>query len=207
MSGQDDFRRQFDVSRETIHRLEHLEALLRKWNPAINLVSQSTLSEVWTRHFLDSAQLLQMTGPSPQHWGDLGSGGGFPGLVVGILALEQAPDMRLTLVESDKRKAAFLLNAVRELQISATVAAVRIEALDPLGVEVLSARALAPLDVLLGFAKRHLLPEGVALFPKGKSWREEVALARQSWSFECEQKPSATDPDSVVLKIKGLQSA
>ena len=207
MTGQDDFRRRFDVSRETILRLELLEALLLKWNPAINLVSQSTLSEVWTRHFLDSAQLLQIAEPSPQHWGDLGSGGGFPGLVIGILTREIFPTMHLTLVESDKRKAAFLVNAVRELDLGAKVASLRIESLDPLQVDHLSARALAPLDVLLGFASRHLLPEGVAIFPKGRSWREEVALARQSWSFDCEQKPSATDPDSVVLKIKGLQRA
>lgn len=207
MTGQDDFRRRFDVSRETILRLELLEALLLKWNPAINLVSQSTLSEVWTRHFLDSAQLLQIAEPSPQHWADLGSGGGFPGLVIGILTREIFPTMRLTLVESDKRKAAFLVNAVRELDLGAKVASLRIESLDPLQVDHLSARALAPLDVLLGFASRHLLPEGVAIFPKGRSWREEVALARQSWSFDCEQKPSATDPDSVVLKIKGLQRA
>lgn len=205
MTGAELFSRRFDVSRETIQLLEQLEALLRKWNPAINLVSPNTLSEIWSRHFIDSAQLLHLLDHSPNHWADLGSGGGFPGLVVGVLAKERFPEMKLTLVESDKRKAAFLSTAARDLGISATVAPVRIEMLDPLAVDVLSARALASLDLLLGFAERHLSPDGIALFPKGNRWREEVALAKQKWSFDCEQKPSATDPESVVLKIKGLQ--
>ncbi|PYF11880.1 16S rRNA (guanine527-N7)-methyltransferase [Rhodobacter viridis] len=205
MTGPELFAAHFDVSRETIQLLEQLEALLRKWNSAINLVSPNTLSEIWSRHFLDSAQLLDMLDTTPERWGDLGSGGGFPGLVVGVLAKERFPDMKLTLVESDKRKAAFLANAVRDLGIFAKVEPMRIEMLGPLHADVLSARALASLDLLLGFAERHLSPDGIALFPKGNRWREEVALAKQKWSFDCEQKPSATDPESVVLKIKGLQ--
>lgn len=207
MTGPEAFVNQVDVSRETIRLLERLEALLKKWNPAINLVSPRTLAEIWTRHFLDSAQILQSVAQAPQHWADLGSGGGFPGLVVGVLAKEQFPDMQLTLVESDKRKAAFLLNAVRDLGLSAVVADRRIESLDPLKADVLSARALAPLETLLSYAERHLSPTGIALFPKGNRWREEVAQAQQTWSFEVEPKPSATDPESVVLKIKGLHRA
>lgn len=207
MTGPEAFANQVDVSRETIRLLERLEALLKKWNPAINLVSPRTLAEIWTRHFLDSAQILQSVAQAPQHWADLGSGGGFPGLVVGVLAKEQFPDMQLTLVESDKRKAAFLLNAVRDLGLSAVVADQRIESLDPLKADVLSARALAPLETLLSYAERHLSPTGIALFPKGNRWREEVAQAQQTWSFEVEPKPSATDPESVVLKIKGLHRA
>ena len=207
MTGPEAFANQVDVSRETIRLLERLETLLKKWNPAINLVSPRTLAEIWTRHVLDSAQILQSVAQAPQHWADLGSGGGFPGLVVGVLAKEQLPDMQLTLVESDKRKAAFLLNAVRDLGLSAVVADQRIESLDPLKADVLSARALAPLETLLSYAERHLSPAGIALFPKGNRWREEVAQAQQTWSFEVEPKPSATDPESVVLKIKGLHRA
>ena len=207
MTGPEAFANQVDVSRETIRLLERLETLLKKWNPAINLVSPRTLAEIWTRHFLDSAQILQSVAQAPQHWADLGSGGGFPGLVVGVLAKEQFPHMQLTLVESDKRKAAFLLNAVRDLGLSAVVADQRIESLDPLKADVLSARALAPLETLLSYAERHLSPAGIALFPKGNRWREEVAQAQQTWSFEVEPKPSATDPESVVLKIKGLHRA
>ncbi|TKD26194.1 16S rRNA (guanine(527)-N(7))-methyltransferase RsmG [Rhodobacter capsulatus] len=207
MTGPEAFADLVDVSRETIERLERLEALLKKWNPAINLVSPRTLAEIWTRHFLDSAQILQSVAQAPQHWADLGSGGGFPGLVVGVLAKERFPDMRLTLVESDKRKAAFLLNSVRDLGLFAEVADRRIESLDPLAADVLSARALAPLEMLLSYAERHLSPAGIALFPKGNRWREEVAQAQQKWSFDFEPKPSATDPESVVLKIKGLHRA
>jgi 16S rRNA (guanine527-N7)-methyltransferase len=204
MNGPETFLARCDVSRETIARLEHLEALLRKWNPAINLVSPQTLATVWTRHFLDSAQLYALADGAPKHWADLGSGGGFPGLVLGILEREKAAGMSLTLVESDQRKAAFLAHAARDLGISATIEAKRIEALVPLRADVVSARALAPLAQLLDFAERHLAPGGIGLFPKGGRWRDEVAFAQQKWSFDVEPKPSATDPEAVVLKIKGL---
>lgn len=205
MSEVETFAKRMDVSRETLTRLEKLEALLRKWNPAINLVSGQTLAQVWTRHFLDSAQLFDLAPASALTWADLGSGGGFPGLVVGVLALEKNPDLELTLVESDKRKAAFLLTAIRELGLSAHVRAERIEQAAPLNVEVLSARALAALPLLLEFSERHLRADGIALFPKGASWRDEVAQALQSWSFEYEALPSLTDADAVILKIKGLK--
>lgn len=205
MSGIDDFRGQLDVSRETLERLTELEALLRKWNAAINLVSPQTLSQVWTRHFLDSAQLFGLADPTPSLWGDLGSGGGFPGLVIGILARERWPEMQLVLVESDKRKCAFLLAAIRALDLRASIRAERIEATAPLGAKVLSARALAALPQLLDFAERHLAEDGVALFPKGNRWREEVALAQQSWSFTVETHPSKTEADAVILKIRGVQ--
>lgn len=207
MISRDDFSAVANVSRETVSRLGLLEALLRKWNPVINLVSPQSLSEIWTRHFLDSAQLFELIDVAPKHWADLGSGGGFPGLVVGVIATERSPQTKFTFVESDKRKAAFLLNAVRELGICGQVRTTRIESLDSLDADVLSARALASLEVLLGFAERHLAPQGVALFPKGNRWREEVALAQQKWSFAFEPKPSATDPDSVVLKIQGVHRA
>ncbi|SOC06538.1 16S rRNA (guanine(527)-N(7))-methyltransferase RsmG [Rhodobacter maris] len=199
------FAARVNVSRETLDRLSALEALLQKWNPAINLVSAATLTEVWTRHFLDSAQLFDCIAGEVAHWADLGSGGGFPGLVVGVLAREKRPEMHLTLVESDKRKSAFLLNAARELGLKAVVRAERIEKVPPLGADVLSARALAPLPKLLEFAALHLSPGGIALFPKGERWKEEVALAEASWSFTCEPRESLTDPQAVVLKIRGLE--
>jgi len=204
MTGPEEFARQLDVSRETIARLVELEALLRKWNAAINLVSPQTLSQVWTRHFLDSAQLFELADQPPSLWADLGSGGGFPGLVIGVLAKERWPDMKLTLVESDKRKCAFLLAAIRALDLPATVRAERIEATAPLQAQVLSARALAPLAQLCGFAERHLATGGTALFPKGHRWRDEVASAQESWSFTFEAHPSMTEADAVILKIKGL---
>lgn len=194
----------FDVSRETLERLEVFDALLKKWNPAINLVSKRTLDEVWTRHILDSAQLFAKADAKTKAWADLGSGGGFPGLVIAILALQKAPEMRVVLIESDQRKATFLRAVVRELSLNAEVLADRIEAISPMGADVVSARALAPLPQLLEYAARHLAPSGCALFPKGATWKDEVQQAKDLWNFELEAVPSLTEPSATILKLKGI---
>ncbi|MCV2882100.1 16S rRNA (guanine(527)-N(7))-methyltransferase RsmG [Actibacterium sp. XHP0104] len=191
------------VSRETFERLKTYESLLHKWNPAINLVAKSTLADAWARHFVDSAQIFQLA-PLARHWADLGSGGGFPGMVIAILAAEHAPDMQVTLVESDQRKATFLRTVAREAGVRANVIAERIEDVPPLGADVLSARALASLDVLLGFAQRHLLPDGVAIFPKGANHQAELTEALANWRFEVQKSNSVTDSNAVILAIKGL---
>lgn len=193
-----------DVSRETLERLKTYEALLKKWNPAINLVSKSTLADAWTRHFIDSAQIFGLAAPNARRWIDLGSGGGFPGMVIAILAAEKNPNLKVTLVESDQRKATFLRNVARETGVEAEVIAKRIEAVDPLEADVLSARALASLDQLLSFAERHMCPSGIALFPKGTSHQQELAQANESWQFECDITPSRTQPDAVILSIGGI---
>jgi len=199
------FQADFDVSRETLERLHGLEVLLRKWNKAINLVSAATLSAVWTRHFADSAQIFALAPENSLHWADLGSGAGFPGLVIAILAKEKHPDLAVTLVESDHRKSAFLLTAIRELGLEAEVKAERIEETESLDCDVLSARALAPLPKLLEFSARHLSDQGLALFPKGARWEEEVASARENWSFDLQVSPSRSDPSGVILKISGAK--
>ncbi|MCL7465490.1 16S rRNA (guanine(527)-N(7))-methyltransferase RsmG [Phaeovulum sp. NW3] len=201
------FQERFDVSRETLDRLSRYEVLLQKWNPAINLVSNGTLQDIWARHFLDSAQLFSIAAPSEGRWVDLGSGGGFPGLVIAILALEKAPGIQMTLVESDLRKSAFLSTVAREIGLRVLVLSERIERLEPMDADVLSARALAPLPRLLDFAQLHLKSSGTALFPKGATWRDEVALARTRWVFNVDSIPSLTDPASVVLKIQGVSRA
>ena len=193
-----------NVSRETSERLDSYAALLGKWNPAINLVSKSSLADLQTRHFADSAQLLALCPPTARHWADLGSGGGFPGLVIAILAAESLPDLSVTLVESDCRKAAFLSAVVRETGIRATVVADRIESLAPLAADVLSARALAPLPQLLTFAEQHLAPKGRALFPKGATHRSEVAESLAEWRFDLREHPSKTDAHAVILEIEGV---
>lgn len=192
------------VSRETTERLEALEALLRKWNPAINLVAKSTLPEAWRRHILDSAQIYALAPVQVGHWADLGSGGGFPGLVVAILAHDLDPGRRVTLVESDQRKATFLREAARQLGVSVTVISERIEKTEPLAADVLSARALTGLPGLCAFAERHLRSDGLALFPKGTSWRDEVAEAGRHWKFDITVYPSDTDPSAVVLAMKAI---
>ena len=193
-----------NVSRETLDRLDTYAALLEKWNPKINLVSKSTIPELWTRHLLDSTQVLDQA-PTFAHWVDLGSGGGFPGLVVAILAAETYPEAQFTLIESDQRKCAFLRQVARECGLKPAILAERIESAAPQGADVLSARALASLDLLLGFAERHLKPEGVALLPKGARWKQEVTAAEAHWRFHCEPVPSTTESEAVILKIGGIE--
>lgn len=190
-----------DVSRETRADLERLADLVTKWTRRINLISRSTIDDLWDRHIMDSLQLAVVMPTGAASWLDLGSGGGFPGLVIGIVAKRQNADLLLTLVESDVRKAVFLRTAIREIGIRATVLNKRIEALPPQSADILSARALADLPTLLGYADRHLRPDGTALFPKGATWKKEVAAARKEWSFTCEATRSRTDTKSVILTI------
>lgn len=192
-----------DVSRETLERLEVYVDLVRKWNPKINLVSKPSLDDIWQRHIADSVQLNNLA-PSGDTWVDLGSGGGFPGIVLAILGLEAATDREFTLIESDHRKSTFLRTAIRELELKAQVLSQRIEEVPPLKADVLSARALADLDTLLGFASRHLHPAGTALFPKGETWEKEEHAAREQWSYSCEVIKSKTNPDAAILKIKDI---
>lgn len=193
-----------DVSRETSERLETYAALLRKWNPRINLVSRSSLPDLWTRHFADSAQLHALAQHPVGHWVDLGAGGGFPGLVIAIMGLETGSPARVTLVESDARKGAFLRTVIRETGAPAEVITGRIEAVPPLMADVLSARALADLETLLIYAERHLAPHGTAIFPKGTSWEKELPAAHRTWRFDCRVAKSETEEGSVLLRITGV---
>lgn len=194
------------ISGASEDRLVAFESLVRKWNPAVNLVSKSSLADLRHRHIADSIQLLAFSEVTGGHWVDLGTGGGFPGLVIAILAAE-IPGLRVTCIESDGRKAAFLTAAVRELGVDATVLAQRIEDAAPQQGDVVSARALAPLDLLLPLALRHLKPGGMAIFPKGARYATEVAAARGAWRFDLTEAPSLTDPGARLLKLEGLARA
>ena len=196
-----------DVSRETSERLKTFEALVHKWNPAINLVSRNSLAQLRERHILDSIQVYKAAPHNFDHWVDLGSGGGFPGIVIAILAAEAFPTQRATLIESDTRKAMFLRTALRETGVPATVLAERIEVAEPQNAQIVSARALADLTDLLGYAARHLAPEGVAIFPKGATWRDEVEAAKSQWNFSMEVVTSKLDPDAAILSITGVSRA
>jgi 16S rRNA (guanine527-N7)-methyltransferase len=196
-----------DVSRETLDRLVGLLALVEKWNPAINLVAAASLQDGWNRHIIDSAQLMAFVPPDAHTWADFGSGAGFPGLVIAILAAEQMPDLRITLVESDKRKAAFLTQAARQLGLTVRVLTERAGTLNRLNADVISARALAPLPDLCALAQRHLAPNGVAVFPKGAQAEVELAGAARSWRFQCEMSESHTDPAGRVIILKNGEHA
>lgn len=192
-----------NVSRETKSHLDNLADLLEKWNRTINLVSKSTIRQIWQRHILDSIQIFNH-GSTASIWADLGSGGGFPGLVVAILAKEKAPDMRVVLVESDQRKAAFLRHASRTLGLNAEILSERIEAIAPLMADVVSARALASLPQLCNFATYHLTAGGRGVFLKGRSAAIEIDAAQKDWRFTLESYTSITDPESSVLVLQGI---
>lgn len=190
-----------NVSRETFRKLQAYVSLVEKWTPKINLIAKSTIPLIWSRHIRDSLQLCEAGPESFDLWVDLGSGGGFPGMVAAILA-EGAPAKRsVTLVESDKRKSAFLRAALRETGVSGMVVPERIETLMPQGASVVSARALADLNTLMTYAHRHLATDGIALFSKGATWEKEILDARHTWSFSYDALKSETEDGSVVLRI------
>ncbi|UWR37535.1 16S rRNA (guanine(527)-N(7))-methyltransferase RsmG [Sulfitobacter sp. W074] len=191
-----------NVSRETFDKLAAFAELVRKWNPKINLVSKNSLDDLWQRHILDSVQVFELA-EGEGHWVDLGSGGGFPGIVVAILN-QEAQNFQVTMVESDQRKCAFLRTAIRELGLTALVKTERIEQLDGLGSDILSARALADLTQLLDFTELHLNSDGTALFPKGQNWRSEDSDAKQVWAYALEAVESKTNPTAAILKIKDI---
>ncbi|MCA0042142.1 16S rRNA (guanine(527)-N(7))-methyltransferase RsmG [Celeribacter litoreus] len=196
---------EINVSRETLERLTAYLELLKKWNPAINLVAKSTIDHAWDRHFVDSAQVHRLMPENCEKWCDIGSGGGFPGLVCATLSMEFAPETQFTLIESDQRKAAFLRTVITELGLNAQVFSKRIEEVDPVGADILSARALAPLSKLLEFSERHLRHGGHALFLKGASFRDEISESLKSWHFSYEERPSITDPSAAILRIGDIK--
>ncbi len=196
-----------DVSRETSERLGRLADILCKWNSQINLVSASTLDDVWTRHIADSAQVFGMCPEAANDWIDLGSGGGFPGLVIAIMASDCRPHLRVTLVEADQRKASFLREAARLTGTTVTVLAQRVEALPPVHYDVVSARAFRPLDQLLGFGVTLIRVGGLMIFHKGRKVEAEIADARKKWDFTMERAPSLAGEEGSILKIWDVRHA
>jgi len=187
--------------------LRRFVALLHEWQRAHNLVARSTLDEVWTRHAADSLQLLEHAPAGFREWVDLGSGAGFPGLVVAI-ACKAEPVRHFTLVESNGKKAAFLRTAIRETGAHASVAAERIEthAGRMRGqADIVSARALAPLAELLKLGAPYLAGEGVMLLLKGQDAVQEIDAASQSFAFDVVASPSATDSSGCVLAIRNVR--
>lgn len=183
------------VSRETQERLEVFAALLQKWNSRINLVSPKDMDRLWDRHILDSLQLV----PLLQGHGrfiDMGSGGGFPGVVVGI-----ATGVPGVLIEADQRKATFLREAARATQADLTVVCSRLEQAEVAPAPVVTARALAPLGKLLDWAFPLLAPDGVCLFLKGQQASQEIREAEQAWRMDVQSFPSQTSSDGVILKV------
>ncbi len=195
-----------NVSLETLDKFRALCDLVKHWNPAINLIAKSTVVDIWNRHLLDSAQLFDHCPADARTWLDIGSGAGFPGLVVAIMATETRQELCVTLVESDRRKSVFLSEAIRQLSLSANMICSRIDSVAPQGSDVVSARALSPLTVLCAHAHRHLAASGVAIFPKGAHAATEIAVAQQSWRFEVASHRSRTDDEAAILVLKDIRN-
>jgi 16S rRNA (guanine527-N7)-methyltransferase len=207
IEGPEEFAEAFKVPRETIHRLVRYADLLALWQKSQDLVGPSTLPALWFRHFADSAQLCALA-PEARLWLDLGSGAGFPGLVVAILQTGK-PDFCMHLVESNRKKCAFLGEVVRATKAPVDIHAMRIEELaesaETLKPDVVSARALAPLPHLFELAGRFFGPETRGLFLKGREAEAEIAEARTRFDFGCRLHPSLTARDSHIVEVTGLR--
>ncbi|MDX2205475.1 MAG: 16S rRNA (guanine(527)-N(7))-methyltransferase RsmG [Hyphomicrobiaceae bacterium] len=219
IDGPETFAAAFDVSRETLERLELYAALLRQWQKAVNLVAPSTLDEVWHRHLADSAQIVPLAEKTPGLWLDMGSGAGFPGLVAAILRQdpryapvprEGSPPSKVVLVESHARKCAFLREVARQAGLAPMVdiLSTRIESLPTQArlpvPAVVSARALAALDRLLAYSAPLFGTATVGLFLKGQGVDAEIAEARKAWSFEARLVASLTEPQGRIVVIRKL---
>lgn len=214
--GPDQLIEAFGISRETSEQLKTYAGLLETWQRSMNLVAPKSIGELWHRHMADSAQIERLA-PRGGHWVDFGAGAGFPGLVVAILRAGASPDavsaaQKVTLVESDAKKCAFLAEVVRRTGIArlipVEILTARIEApttRSRLGqVQTVSARAVAPLLDLLGLSAPLFGPETVGLFLKGRGADQEIAAARSRWAFEVQLHPSVTDREGAIVEIRSL---
>jgi len=196
-----------DVSRETMEKLGVFVDLLARWNSKINLVGPSTLQDVWDRHIVDSAQLLATITPGPSaNWIDVGSGAGLPGLVISIL-LQDADPIDMYLVEADGRKAAFLRTVRRELDLNLGIHNERVETLSVPAVDILSARAFAPLERTLSLCEHIICPNTVCIMPKGRRFESEIMAARTTWDFTVTATQSITQEGAAILRLEGITRA
>ncbi len=192
------FGAKVDVSRETLARLKAYEKLVRKWNPRINLIAKSTIGDIWDRHFLDSAQLFELIPSGTKTLVDLGSGAGFPGLVLALMG--EATDLKVTLIEADTRKCAFLRTAALELKLDVEIVNERISAVDLSGFDVITARALASLTELLDWTSGRA-PSSICLFAKGENLADELREAEIAWTYDHDLIPSKTNPNASIVRI------
>ena len=195
---EEEFFRHSAVSRETADKLRLYADLLKKWQPKINLVGPATLPDLWRRHFLDSAQLFPHLPEGPVL--DIGSGAGFPGLVLAVMRGPGAAPVHL--VESDMRKCAFLREAARLTGASVMIHTARIEALKPFEISAVTARALASVSVLLTLVEAFLKPGVQCLFLKGEKLEDELTEVGKDWKMTANRIPSVSDPNGFILSLK-----
>jgi len=201
----DEFETATGVSRETADGFDRWRELLVEANSHTNLVGRSTLEDFWERHAFDSLQLLQLIPSDTKRVADLGAGAGFPGLALALAFRDRGMGTRVVMIDSVAKKTAFLNRVITELGVDAEARAVRVEKMDPSeAFQIVTARAFAPLNKLLGFAAPLLKSGVVGLFFKGRHYRDELTEARKHWTFECEVIPSQTG-DGVILRISEVQ--
>lgn len=194
--GPTDFQAATNVSRETLERCEAYVALLKDWNTRMNLVARSTLEDVWRRHMLDSAQIFPLVPTAAKVLVDMGSGAGFPGVVMALMGV---PEVHL--IESTGKKTSFLHAVAEKTGLPLKIHNERIEKLKPFVADVITARALAPLDKLLGYAQRFAGPKTTHIFLKGQHVADELTDAHKMWKITVDQRPSITDPRGSVLSV------
>ncbi len=199
--GPAEFAAATGVSRETLKRLENYADLLRDWNACHNLVSARSLEDLWRRHIWDSAQLAPLVPASAKTLVDLGSGAGFPGLVLAELLRDR---VAVTLFEATAKKCAFLAAAARNMDLPIAIENTRMEDVAFQSFDVVTARACAPLPKLLGYAQHFTAPDSVCLFLKGQNLGSELTEAHKSWRMKFRQFPSLTDPSGAILELREL---
>lgn len=201
--GPDDVARLTHVSRETLSKISAFLAVLGEWRERINLIGPGEGKHLWRRHVLDSVQLLDLVRPADREVADLGSGAGFPGVVLAC-ALAERSGASIALVEKSPRKSEFLEASIRAVGLPARVLNQRLEDPAPKKFDVVTARALAPLPRLLGYVHAWLKPSGKGLLVKGKGAVEELTMARKSWTFEVSSRPSLSSPEGQILTVSAL---
>jgi 16S rRNA (guanine527-N7)-methyltransferase len=198
--GPEDFAARTGVSRETLARLKAYADLLTDWNARHNLVAKSTLPDLWQRHFWDSAQLVPLLPPDAHTLADLGSGAGFPGLVLAALR----PDISVTLHEATTKKCEFLRAAAVRMDIKVAVKNARMEDLPQRAFDVVTARAVAALPLLLQYAHNFFGPNSICLFLKGQNVGSELTEAAKYWNMKASLTPSLTDPSGAIVVVREL---
>ncbi|MDH5748015.1 MAG: 16S rRNA (guanine(527)-N(7))-methyltransferase RsmG [Rhodospirillales bacterium] len=199
-----DFQTQTGVSGQVLARLETYGELLEKWQKTVNLVGGATLPDLWRRHMLDSAQLFPLLPKGAKNVVDLGSGAGFPGLVLAIMAQDSPSGLTVHLIESDQRKCAFLAEVNRVTGAGAKIHRERIESFSGPKADAITARACAPLEKLLTYTSMILNAKGTALFLKGQKAEEELTRAGKKWSISTERIPSRSDPSGTILRLQRI---
>ena len=198
------FLKSFNVSRETIKSLFEYEILLSKWNSKINLVSKNTLAHVWNRHFLDSGQIIKHVDASRKRWVDVGSGAGFPGLVIALLLRDREIDCELVLIEKSTKKVYFLNEVIRKLDLNVKVLNNDIGNVEPLNADILSARAFSELNDLIQIAHIHRKENGICLFLKGENYRLEIDKTLNYWFFDYDIFNSLSNPSGKIIRVKNI---